>query len=701
MPRTLGKYELMERVALGGMAEIFLAKQEGPAGFEKELAVKCILPQHAQDASFVRMFLDEARLAARLSHPNIVQIYDLGEQEGTYYIAMEYVRGISLSDAVDRAHLLGVDMPYHYAARMMADVLSGLDYAHEFSDAQGSPLGLVHRDMSPDNVLVSYNGAVKTIDFGVAKTLDNEVKTDSGVVKGKYLYMSPEQVMGASLDGRSDIFSASIVLYEMVTGKRPFGANAGLMAVSAIVNDPPVPPREHSPDIPPELERIILRGLEKDPGNRFRKAREMQRELETFIHAHARYVGDSDIGELVRRLVRGQEQDVRWIEARHAEVENAGHRRARPHTVEEPVVPGGFSPTVAAPMQAPATLKDAGKLGGVGVASGHLAHMVTAKPNAALLARAARFRKRRSRRRGVYLLGALAILLGAAAALLYLSGQDSLDRAAPPPAPLAQEEPAAGEAQPHVEAAVDTAGTDEAPPPGDEGEPAKPETVVHEIDLALHHGATAMVVGEEPDAQAAPAAALDVSVATDDDVAAGEQVDADAASRGGAEEQAEVGPKEAEPPKPPPKPRFTPGQMRGTGKLIVDSAVPGTVVYLNGKRSGGTPFRENLVEGTYAVELRAGPATWKRSVAIAYDGTVTLKAPFKAGGLQVRGVPSGVVCSLDGKQLMRSAFEDKTLTVAAGGHVIECDNPAHGRKTFKVAVDGRRPTVFDYGAQLP
>ncbi len=433
MPRTLGKYELLERVALGGMAEIFLAKQAGPAGFEKEVAVKCILPQHARDAQFVSMFLDEARLAARLSHPNIVQIYELGQQDGTYFIAMEYVRGITLGDAIDRAHLLGVDIPFHYAARIMADVLAGLDYAHDFTDAGGSPLGLVHRDMSPDNVLVSYNGAVKTIDFGVAKTLDNEVKTDSGVVKGKYLYMSPEQVMGASLDGRSDIFSASIVLYELTTGQRPFGAHAGLMAVSAIVNDPPTPPRQHAPGMPADLERILLHGLEKDPGNRFRKAREMQRELEGFIHGHARYVGDSDIGELIRRLVRGQDQDARWIESRQAEVDHgagAAKRRVRQPTGTDSTAAVGFESTVAAPLPSPpANLKDAGKLGGVGVASGHLAHMVTAKPNAALLARAAHFRRRRSRKRSVGVLGVAALLLvGAVIALtVTLSRSDPAD----------------------------------------------------------------------------------------------------------------------------------------------------------------------------------------------------------------------------------------------------------------------------------
>ena len=310
MGMKFGKYVLEKQLAIGGMAEVFLAKQHGPAGFSKVLAIKRILPDFADDSTFVEMFLDEARTAAQLTHPNIVQIYELGESDDSYYIAMEYIRGASVAKVIRRLREHDLEFPLHYAAKIVADVCAGLDYAHNFTDHDGHPLNLVHRDISPDNVLVSLTGSVKMIDFGIAKAVTNTGETQAGAVKGKFSYMSPEQIKGLPLDGRSDLFSLGIVLYELTTLQKPFGDDADLMTVSAIVHDPPAPPGELLPHYPPELERILTRALSKERAERYQTAAEMQRALEQFIHGRGAFINNRDIGSYVSHLLRGTEEDV-------------------------------------------------------------------------------------------------------------------------------------------------------------------------------------------------------------------------------------------------------------------------------------------------------------------------------------------------------------------------------------------------------
>ena len=297
-----GKYLLERQLAIGGMAELFLARQQGPAGFEKQLVIKRILPHFANDEQFIQMFLDEARTAAKLNHPNVVQIFELGEIEGSYYIAMELIRGESLAKVIRRLRQHGMHMPLHLAAKVVASVCAGLDYAHNFAGGDGIALGLVHRDISPDNVLVSFDGAVKMIDFGIAKARDNETKTQAGSVKGKFCYMSPEQVQGKRLDRRSDIFSLGIVLHELTTLEKPFGAEADLMTVSAIVNDAPKSALDLVEGYPAPLWEIIAKALTKNRDQRYDSAHAMQIALERFIHSRGEFLSDRDIGGYLKKL---------------------------------------------------------------------------------------------------------------------------------------------------------------------------------------------------------------------------------------------------------------------------------------------------------------------------------------------------------------------------------------------------------------
>src|SRR2546423_4938594 len=216
--RRVGRYDLVEHLASGGMAEIFLARHEQEAGFSKELVLKILQARYAEHAEVVRMFLDEARLAAKLNHPNIVDVYELGRDEGLRYIAMEHIRGKTLTEVVRRAIEVSRPLPVDHAAYLVAETAAGLAYMHDGSDGRGQPFRIVHRDISPSNLVISFSGQVKIIDFGIAR--EDSAAADSGARPGKGSYMSPEQVQGGALDGRSDIFSLGTILYEITLGRR-------------------------------------------------------------------------------------------------------------------------------------------------------------------------------------------------------------------------------------------------------------------------------------------------------------------------------------------------------------------------------------------------------------------------------------------------------------------------------------------------
>ncbi|MCB9640688.1 MAG: protein kinase [Myxococcales bacterium] len=285
---TLGKYRLIRRVAVGGMAEIFLAEQPGPAGFSRRVAIKRILPHRADDAEFVEMFLNEAKLAAMLNHPNIVQIYDLGQINQTYYIAMEFVEGYDLGQILDQVESKGEQTPPLYAAHIIGQAAAGLHYAHQYLDPQTqAPLGLIHRDISLPNVMVSTEGIAKILDFGIAKARisgeEARKQTQTGVLKGKISYMSPEYLMGDPIDWRHDLFALGVVLYELITGQKPFKARGDVQMLQAILTQEPTDPREYHSSLPDPLISIMMKMLAKEPNERFQHGAEIEHAVEQCI----------------------------------------------------------------------------------------------------------------------------------------------------------------------------------------------------------------------------------------------------------------------------------------------------------------------------------------------------------------------------------------------------------------------------------
>ncbi len=299
----VGKYQLVNKLATGGMAEVFLAKAAGPMGFEKTLVLKQILPHLAEDPQFVEMFLGEAKLAAQLNHPNIVQIFDFGESEGAYYLAMEYIDGPNLRLLSKRARAAGVPLPPTYCAKIIASACEGLAFAHEFLDPDsGEPLGLIHRDISPDNILLSRQGAVKVVDFGIAKAANQSHKTQTGLIKGKIAYMPPEQLQARPLDQRVDVYALGVVLYELLTGQKPFDATTDVSMMQAILFEPLVPAVSRRPDLPHAMTQILDRALSKVREQRYPDCRAFQADLEHFIHSTGEPVGAYQLSRLVAQL---------------------------------------------------------------------------------------------------------------------------------------------------------------------------------------------------------------------------------------------------------------------------------------------------------------------------------------------------------------------------------------------------------------
>jgi eukaryotic-like serine/threonine-protein kinase len=280
----IGKYQLIQTLATGGMAEVFLAKSAGPMGFEKSLVLKRILPHLATEPAFVDMFLSEARLAAQLNHPNIVQIFDFGEADSTYFIAMEYIDGANLREIIRRAYAVGLALPVVFCARVVSAACEGLAFAHDFIDpATNLPMNIVHRDISPDNILLSRQGSVKVVDFGIAKAAGVSPHTQTGVLKGKLAYMPPEQLRNEPLDRRADVYALGIVLYELLTGLKPFKASSEAGLLQAILSDPETPVAQHRPDVPEALQRILARAISKERERRYPDCASFQADLESFI----------------------------------------------------------------------------------------------------------------------------------------------------------------------------------------------------------------------------------------------------------------------------------------------------------------------------------------------------------------------------------------------------------------------------------
>ncbi len=300
--QALGKYQLVKKLATGGMAEVFLARAAGPMGFEKVVVVKRILPHLADEQAFVGMFLSEARLAAQLNHPNVVQVFDFGEESGAFFLVMELIDGLNLRHLFRRAQEQNTPLPLSIAARIVSHACEGLAYAHDFADpGTGEPLKLVHRDISPDNILIGRNGAVKVVDFGIAKAANQTSLTKTGTVKGKFSYMPPEQVRGEALDKRADVFALGIVLYELLTAHKPFDTTNEATIVRAILYEKLEPASKYRPDVPAALQRILDKALEKQADERYPDCHSLQQDLERFIATTGEPVSQHQLAQFVQK----------------------------------------------------------------------------------------------------------------------------------------------------------------------------------------------------------------------------------------------------------------------------------------------------------------------------------------------------------------------------------------------------------------
>ena len=278
-PQRFGRFVLLDRLSTGGMAEVFLAKSSGLQGFEKVVAIKRILPSVSEDADFITMFIDEAKISANLAHANIGQVFEFGQVNGQYYIAMEYIPGRDLraiqTHLADTGRVMDLPMALHVGTRLC----QALDYAHRQKSGEGVSMEIVHRDVSPPNVIVSFDGAVKLIDFGIAKAASRATRTRAGKLKGKFAYMSPEQVQGQQVDRRSDVFSLGIVIYELLTNRRLFHGESQLATLTLVRRAEVAPPSTVNPEIPLEVDRIVLKALARSRDDRYGWATELRADL--------------------------------------------------------------------------------------------------------------------------------------------------------------------------------------------------------------------------------------------------------------------------------------------------------------------------------------------------------------------------------------------------------------------------------------
>jgi eukaryotic-like serine/threonine-protein kinase len=344
------RYRPLFKLDAGGMAEVYVAEAESMAGFKKKVAIKRILPSLLKDERFVRMFLDEARLSLHLSHANIVTVFDIGKSSSTYFIVMEYVEGVNLKTILQEFSRRRITFPVQLTVWILNEVLRGLDYAHRFRDQEtGRLLGIVHRDISPPNILVSWNGEVKLTDFGLAKASTQLESTDPGVVKGKFSYLSPEAASGLEVDARADIFAVGILAYEMLTGRRLFLGETDYQTVQ-MVRAAEVPSiSAQNPEVTPELERIIRRALARDVEQRYQSASDMADDMLGFLFSRSLKVSARDLTEIIADMrkkhpsVQQPEPDdsnviLKLIEDEFADIRSLGHEdEGGPPTGSQPL----------------------------------------------------------------------------------------------------------------------------------------------------------------------------------------------------------------------------------------------------------------------------------------------------------------------------------------------------------------------------
>jgi TonB family protein len=352
-----GQYVLVERIATGGMAEVWKARMRGVEGFQKIVAIKKILPHLSDNQDFIEMFIDEAKLAAQLSHNNIIHIYDLGKIQSSYYIAMEYVDGFDLKTILKKAEEKDQPITVELALFIASKIAAALDYAHRKRDFEDRDLRLVHRDVSPQNVLISQEGDIKLCDFGIAKAASKASHTQAGALKGKLQYMSPEQAWGRDIDKRSDIFALATVLFEMLTNRKLFGGDNELSILEQVREARIAPPSQYNDEVTPEIDKIVLKALQKDAGNRYQTAGEMERDINAVLYTFRPTPTSADLAIYMHRLqtsadvVRDEPQSMSHQVPAASAFSNSYNNDPFALTTPAPVVPAAAA---AAPMAAPA-----------------------------------------------------------------------------------------------------------------------------------------------------------------------------------------------------------------------------------------------------------------------------------------------------------------------------------------------------------
>ncbi len=307
MAQQQQRYRVLEKIASGGMAEVFRAESAGLEGFKKTVAIKRVLPHLSEKKQFIGMFLDEARLSAHLSHSNCVQVFDIGVGDNTYFIVMEYVDGADLKAIIEQGRKTGRTVPVEVASLICVRICEGLSYAHELRDGKGQQFGIVHRDMSPPNVLITRHGEVKIVDFGLAKAHSQLEKSEPGIIKGKFSYLSPEAALGQTIDARTDIFAVGIILWELLAGRRLFLGESDLETVRQVQAARVPPIRQFNPNVTREFEAVLAKALARDPGQRYQTARELGSDLNALLFHMARPVSSFDIAALVQPVVSARE----------------------------------------------------------------------------------------------------------------------------------------------------------------------------------------------------------------------------------------------------------------------------------------------------------------------------------------------------------------------------------------------------------
>lgn len=667
-PEQLGKYQLFKRIAVGGMAEVYVGRAAGPAGFSKLVAVKRIHPHLATHAAFVEMFLDEARLAAQLDHPNIVQLIDLGQAGEDYFLAMEFIRGKTLREVIDRTHELGQPLDLPAVLTIALGVLNGLGFAHGRRGLGGEAAPVVHRDVSPQNILVGYNGTVKLADFGIAKAQDRVHVTNAGVIKGKAFYMAPEQMFEGKADARADIFSCGVVFHEMLTGRRLFGKYSQSQLFNPAIRKDVKPPSALLPSRPQALDPIVLKMIERQPEARFGSSAEVIRALEQCMLG-LRVMGSTESLAASMRMLfaieaEQEERDLTsWAHQTGMMPQPAAHLPAQrapaalPTREEQRTRPGPLRPPQRAAEvwpEMPTTVRP--------VEQARTRPHVSPPPrpvhDAATQLHVTPVQAGNPRHRVFF--GLASFVVGAVALALFIwiiwpSGSDKDARA--------------------------THGSSGSGAPGS-------ETL-----LPIDRGATAR--------SSRPDVGQRVALRTPTDPPRDPQRKTNTT-------EPEVPPKSPQRPDKPSRPttpnRRTPRRPASSkGMLELASSPTGLDIYAGRRRLGRTPASLRLKAGRHRLRLRSTRLGIDRALTVRIAANRSLRQSVRIGKgrLRVNGVPWANVY-VDGRQVGVTPM--RALNLYAGKHLVELRHPpsrGHLRRWIKVAEGGNHLVMHDFRKGTP